>query len=263
MQRIKELFSLESDTLLTVAITHESVISRKESMTKYGTCQNVLAAKGDARLKNIIVDYVHEQGLPFAMQIQYEKNHSLYLWAERMEILDEFFLDPDNFGKRETYIHAVGTCMEAILELVYREYGMETLDLFVRHNYFQFVDAPETKQPGSTAPLTPKPASGSVVEKPVLNLAPTYEVNPDVECDFLESVRREIKDRYGRKITLTRRTQEDGELCKLSFHVGEGVEAKPLTFEAREHSLEIAVKRASQKALRYLSRRPQLRVAVA
>ena len=233
MQKIASLFGLEVNSKLQIALTHESVMSRKASLKKYGTCQNILAAKGDARLKAIIVDYVHEHGLHHLQQQQFEKNQSMRAWAEHLGICDLFVIKKSKL-KNETETHAIGTFVEALFELVYQRYGLEVMTAFARQNYLQFIH--ETLA---------KPASAKS----------THRLNPDLDSLTYLSLREKISDLYGRKVTLVQTVhQKKGSKFCLSFHYGKGVETKPIMFQSGYGPTPDVLEKVCSEALEFLEK---------
>ena len=238
MQRIAELFGLEVNSDLQIALTHESVMTRKASKKKYGTCQNILAAKGDARLKAIIVDYVHEQGLDHFQQQQFEKNQSMQSWAEHLGIRELFIIKKSKL-KNETETHAVGTFVEALIELVYQKYGLEVTTAFVRQNYLRFVH--------DTIINTPTKAN--------------HIVNPDIDSLAFKKLKEKVSALYSRKVTLVQKSHENKGSCfRLSFHYGHGIDTKPVAFQSSYKQGLQSLEEICEEALCFLQQ-SQLSVA--
>jgi dsRNA-specific ribonuclease len=241
MEAIIEHFSIENNELLHSALTHKSLMSNEVATKKYGICQNMLAAKGDARLKGFIVDYVHEQHLDFPTQQRFEMNSSLALWADKLEIT-KFFITGNL--KNETRIHAIGTFMEALIELVYQKYGHDTTELFIRYNYFSFIQ----RQLNSSTEATNLKPMNTPVEK-----NNTHTINPVIDSKVLATVKNKLAEKFSRKYTLVCKELPDNQFhFKLSFHYGYGAKAKPVSFESQISDKTTALNQVCHEALQLL-----------
>jgi hypothetical protein len=250
METIVQLFGIENNQLLKSALTHKSILSNDEATKKFGICQNTLAAKGDARLKSFIVDYIHEKGLSFATQTRFEMNISMHLWAESLNIIQYFIIG--TLGK-ENHTHAIGTFVEALIELVYQKYGHATTELFIRNNYFTFV---ETYVNSSAEATNLSPDSKIIVKPPannVVRFTPVQKLNQCTQSNILNSVKDKVSEYFGRKTTIISKKKSDNNYYfKISFYHGYGLKTKQVFFESVHHNKTIALDMVCTEVLDFL-----------